>query len=334
AVSFSGFGELVSCDANAAGASCSLLVANKPTTPPPPETPKYPFGFTKVDEQGGPLAGAEFQLKDSAGKVVATVASGSDGKVSFPAVKPGKYTVTESKAPAGYEKVADFTVTIADDGTVTGLPAGNKVVDEKTPPEYPFGFTKVDENGNPLAGAEFQLKDASGKVIATVTSGTDGKVTFPSVAPGIYTVTESKAPQGYEKVADFTVTIADDGTITGLPTDGKVVDKPATPPEYPFGFTKVDENGNPLAGAEFQLKDASGNVVATVTSGADGKVSFPSVAPGIYTVTESKAPEGYEKVADFTVTIADDGTATGLPADGKVVDKPTTPPPPTTPPTT
>ncbi|MBW3089537.1 SpaA isopeptide-forming pilin-related protein [Bifidobacterium miconisargentati] len=344
-VTFSNLGGLVSCKIGTPDGQCDLMVGNKPTTPPPPENPKYPFGFTKVDESGKALAGATFQLLDANGNVVATATSTADGKVSFGQVAPGTYTVVESKAPDGYDKVADFTVTIGQDGVVTGLPEGGKVVDKPTTPpppenpEYPFGFTKVNTDGQPLAGATFQLVDAIGNVVATVTSGADGKVSFSAVAPGSYTVVETVAPEGYDKVASFTVTIDDQGNVTGLPAGGQVVDKPTTPPKkpkYPFGFTKVNTKGKPLAGATFQLIDASGNVVATVISGADGKVVFSAVEPGRYTVVESKAPDGYQKVDSFTVTIDEDGSVSGLPANGQVVDKPVTPPdvPPTTPPTT
>ncbi|MBT1171679.1 SpaA isopeptide-forming pilin-related protein [Bifidobacterium sp. SO4] len=345
-VTFSNLGSLVSCKTGTAASQCDLTVGNKPTTPPPPETPKFDFSFTKVkgNENGAPLAGAVFELRDGA-SVVATATSGADGKVSFIGVPAGEYTLVETVAPEGYQAAGPYTVTIDANGNVTGLPEGGKVVDKPTtppPPEnpkYPFGFTKVNTEGKALAGATFQLVDANGNVVATVTSGADGKVSVPAVAPGSYTVVETVAPEGYDKVVSFTVTIGQDGTVSGLPSGGQVVDKPTTPPEkpkYPFGFTKVNANGGPLAGAVFQLVDANGNVVATVTSGADGKVSFPAVEPGTYTVVESKAPDGYRKVADFTVTIDEQGNVTGLPANGQVVDRPVSPPdvPPTTPPTT
>jgi uncharacterized repeat protein (TIGR01451 family) len=98
---------------------CSVVVTDVETG--------MPFGFTKVDEDGDPLAGAGFQLyacgnsahtgtsdhservtNDAdccwkAGASVQTAASGSDGKVSFSGLGAGQYMLVETAAPAGYE---------------------------------------------------------------------------------------------------------------------------------------------------------------------------------------------------------------------------------------
>src|SRR5262245_9543929 len=37
-----------------------------------------------------------------------------DGQVDFKDVRPGTYTVTQTKSPAGFEPVADFSITVRD----------------------------------------------------------------------------------------------------------------------------------------------------------------------------------------------------------------------------
>ena len=98
--------------------------------------------------------------------------------------------------------------------------------------------------------------------------------------------------------------------------------------QYTFNFDLEKTDGtNPLAGATFQLKDAKGNVISLVatdssntyrpamgdetasavtevTTPADGVIHFIDLGEGSYTLTETKAPEGYNKAADTTVTIA------------------------------
>lgn len=61
-----------------------------------------------------------------------------------------------------------------------------------------------------------------------------------------------------------------------------------------FCVKKVDGiSGSALSGAEFELTDAEGQVVATATSGEDGMFSFRELTEGRYTLTEAKVPDGY-----------------------------------------
>lgn len=119
-------------------------------------------------------------------------------------------------------------------------PYTQQYVQEGTPVEnklYSFDFTKQDADGNALAGAEFTISgdnidkaftDNGG--VTTVTSGTDGKVTFKGLAAGTYTVKETKVPNGFLQNVqpEFTVTIDAKGNVTfgtdvwGLMKDGVV----------------------------------------------------------------------------------------------------------------
>lgn len=72
-----------------------------------------------------------------------------------------------------------------------------------------------------------------------------------------------------------------------------------------FCVKKVDGiSGSAVSSAEFTLTDASGNVIATVTSGEDGMFSFRELTEGRYTLTETKVPEGYmDRKLSITVMI-------------------------------
>lgn len=84
-----------------------------------------------------------------------------------------------------------------------------------------FTIKKVDENGKPLAGAEFSLL-STGRDQDTrhnITTGEDGRVLVSDVAPGSYTLVETKAPIGYELNGETkTVTINDAGETNKQPT--------------------------------------------------------------------------------------------------------------------
>lgn len=79
---------------------------------------------------------------------------------------------------------------------------------------------------------------------------------------------------------------------------------------YPVGrvLLKKEDTARPgtfLPGAEFTVKDNSDNTATVVTTGSDGTVTLTNLSPGrTYTVTETKAPQGY--IGDngsWTVTV-------------------------------
>ena len=65
--------------------------------------------------------------------------------------------------------------------------------------------------------------------------------------------------------------------------------------------TKVDEEGNPLAGATLQILDQDGNIVDEWTT--DGTEHTSLVPEGDYTLHEVEAPEGYLVALDQTFTV-------------------------------
>lgn len=56
---------------------------------------------------------------------------------------------------------------------------------------------KEGDNGKLLAGAQYNVIDNEGKVVSTVTTGTNGKAKIPDIPVGVYDVVEIKAPPGY-----------------------------------------------------------------------------------------------------------------------------------------
>ena len=108
--------------------------------------------------------------------------------------------------------------------------------------------------------------------------------------------------------------------------------------EAKFTVTKKDGSSAPLAGAGFVIKNADGKyykienkVVSWVnsiddateyTSDAEGKVqSFTGLANGTYTLEEKTVPDGYNKAADQTFTVAEhDYTAGNLEQTAEVIN--------------
>lgn len=115
------------------------------------------------------------------------------------------------------------------------------------------------------------------------------------------------------------------------------------------GMVYVDANANaafdagdtPLQGVKLSLVDASGTVVKTATTGADGRYAFADVLPAPYTVREAQ-PAGYRDGPDYagavngvpsgTPTGADEITGVDLPNCGTgtgydFTERPVPPPP-------
>jgi len=72
-------------------------------------------------------------------------------------------------------------------------------------------------------------------------------------------------------------------------------------------FTKVDDQGKPLSGAEFTLalKDETGWTSKTDTSDDDGKISFTNIPSGHkYTLTETTTPDGYVSANPIEVEVS------------------------------
>ena len=245
--------------------------------------------INKVDaDTGKALAGVTYRLYDSAGKKVADVTTGADGKAVFKDLPQGKYSYQEISAPSGY--VVDgkkYTVTI----TATALNITQKRTNALA--KGSLTINKVDaDTGKALAGVTYRLYDSAGKKVTDVTTGADGKAVFKDLAQGKYSYQEISAPSGY--VVDgkkYTVTI----TATALNITQKRTNALA---KGSITVRKVDATGAPLSGAELLLETStdgkSWTEVGRATTGKTGIAKWSDLKIGVqYRITETKAPAGY-----------------------------------------
>ncbi|WP_445285989.1 MSCRAMM family protein [Bacillus sp. FSL R12-0074] len=241
----------------------------------------------KDAESGKVLEGAEFRLKNENGQVVGEAkTTNKDGVVTFENLVPGKYTLEETKAPEGY-KAVELKVEV---NVVANEVVKQEVTNEKVTGQ--FEIVKVDANDKTklLSDAEFEVyKD--GEKIDTLRTDKTGKVISGKLEPGKYTLKETKAPKGYKLLKEEIEVVVEANKVVQVQVENakelgslQVIKKDA-------------ESGKVLEGAEFRLKNETGQVVGEAkTTNKDGVVTFENLVPGKYTLEETKAPEGYKAV--------------------------------------
>ena len=289
---------------------------------------------------------------------------------------PEGYQLSTDVIKVSASELRAATNLVVDKGTVvnkpfTSIPPTPPTVDKPELKLYSIQLHKVNNEGKPLVGAVFGLFEADGTTPvanpygegqATATSDANGLVTFTGLVAKDYVVKEITAPEGYQ-LSEEVITVSASQLIASTDQvldQGKVVNKPftaipPTPPTvdkpelklYNIQLHKVNKEGKALAGAVFGLFEADGTTPvanpygegqATVSSDADGLVTFIGFEARDYVIKELTAPTGYQLLTNpITVTAEDYVQATDLVVDkGNVVNEltpPTPPTPPTTPPT-
>ncbi len=186
-----------------------------------------------------------------------------------------------------------------------------------------ISFTKMDREGQagkPLAGATFTLySDAvCTKEIESVTTGVNGVVSFSQRPAGTYYIKETKAPKGYSFEAS---TVYKAVVSNGQPVITRVGDSTQTSittitNTFGAGLNVKKIGGGDIAtaegvsGAKFKLAKADGTgtwaTAKKLTTDVNGGLTFTGLDQGTYTLTETKAPAGYEAVQDVVLTFTVD----------------------------
>lgn len=182
------------------------------------------------------------------------------------------------------------------------------LINEKYTPGN-FKITKLNEanRNEKLPNATFALTDENGRTIYR-TSDANGVVNFTNIAPGRYTLKETKAPENFTlSNKEWQVTVFEDGNVrireAGVTSSGasvygidlniSVTNKPTG---KEFEVYKKDDKGQPLPGAKFKLTKQDGTLVEEVESDVNGIVKFTNnLTEGeTYILQEIEPPTGYK----------------------------------------
>lgn len=250
------------------------------------------ISFLKEDNNGKIIPGAKLSIINSKGEKVHTFTT-KDTPYLVEGLEKGEYELIEEEAPEGYVRSKErvkFTVT--DTLKTEKITIKNKKVNIK----------KVDADGNPLAGAEFDIIDkTTGEKVDSFTSTEAGYEVSNLKEGNTYILRETKAPEGYAIMADFEFTVSLEKETQEIIAKNKKVE-----------IKKVDAEGKNLPGAKMQILDQNGKVVEEFITTKETYIAKNLKELEEYILREVEAPEGYEKAADvkFTVTKEKNQTVT------------------------
>lgn len=251
--------------------------------------------IAKKNELGNFVPNTSFELSNNKSNILGTYTTGSNGKVTIKDLDEGKYYVREKSVPSPL--IIDTTwkeVTIKSNET-TSFTATNKDALGKIEITK-YGYSTFDASIPSRAwydyivvGAKFDVKDSSGKVVDTLTTGSNGKATTKELPLGKYTIVETFVPSPL--VLDTTPIEANiaykDQTTSVVLRQVSQRNKEAV---GKIEVVKKSVHGDLIKDTVFEIKDKDNNVVDTLTTDSKGYAKTKELLLGKYTVTEVSVP--------------------------------------------
>ncbi|MFR6440064.1 MAG: SpaA isopeptide-forming pilin-related protein [Phocaeicola massiliensis] len=240
-------------------------------------------------------AGSYANAKDTERDYLVT---GADGKSTTKDLPYGTYTLHQVKGVPGRE-FKDLDVDVHENGKTYEVTLTNEL-------KYaPLKIVKTSEDGN-VAGFTFKVTRLADGYSKTYTTNAAGEIITDQMPVYVdadatqlyeYKVEEINVPDKYRTPDAQTVTLT-----YGQTAEVRFYNQIA---RGTLEILKVDHDGvTPLEGAKFEITDDDGNVIATETSGPDGKIKVDSILYGQYHWSEVMAPKGYDlddTVHDFAI---------------------------------
>ncbi|MFD0337734.1 MFS transporter [Streptomyces sp. NPDC127117] len=264
-----------------AAESVTVPAARTTTTPTPPTSTEAAALPPSVHLSGVPVCGsvqhpdgtkvprAALTLIDVQGQQVGRGASGDDGRYALSVPGAGSYVLI---AAAGGHQPQAVSVTVGERPVELDVVLGGA---------GRLAGTVVTADGIPVRDAAVTLTDVRGEVVSSTRSGREGGYVISELVAGEYTLAAS-APAFRPAALPVSVQAARE-TRQDIELAGGAVLR---------GIVRAS-GGRPVEDARVTLLDAAGNVVDTLTTGADGAFRFVDLSTGEYTVIAA----GYPPVA-------------------------------------
>lgn len=269
------------------------------------------------------IATPDGTVHHKAGELISSVATDSLGAGISENLYLGKYTVTESRAPYGYQiDPTPHEVELAYDGQFVPVVSATDTSNNEAQ-KGKISVTKTDcESGKPIIkpGATFEIRAAEdiytgdevlraekGEIVDTIVTDEDGIAQSNELYLGRYEVYETEAPEGYvlnENIytVDLTYSGQDEPLVFEMIS---IEDQPVK------GIMHIEKQDSDLKEAlpdvEYEIRAAEdivtgdgevhykeGDLIETIITGEDGTANSSEMYLGKYTITETKQPNGYE----------------------------------------
>lgn len=278
------------------------------------------------------IPGAEFELRDKVTEELLYTATTRDYVIAIPnnVLTAGKtYTLTETKAPAGYGYSQPVEFTISSDGKLNIVSGAEKDGQTIVVRDDAINLTinKVDNStptANKVVNAVLAIYDSQNNEVDRFTTGTNsysvpvGKLIAPVTGYNEYTLKEIVTPSDYETASPVFFRVYPDGKIKDLHGDDMpsitMVDELKT--NENFYLRKVDDvTGQDISGAVFYIYEEGNDTDYIHVWNTDGGVhkinidgtKFKKDGTTKYRLVEFRAPSGYTYANTITFIIKPDG---------------------------
>lgn len=253
---------------------------------------KRVFAF-KTDTRIDGLAGARLEIRDSEGTVVDFWLSDGEAHAVSGLRKGETYTLVETEAPKGYVLAQPISFTVSEDAVDDILKLINKQL----------FITKTElTGGKEVEGALLEVTDKeSGEVKDSWLSGNEPHPVGGLETGKTYILSERKPADGYVTAEQIEFTVQDDFTDQRHVMRDDVTKVRISKQDF--------ATGRELEGAELVVRNESGKEVERWTSGKKPH-DIEMLPIGSYTLTELRAPDGYEKAETVAFEVPDSGKMT------------------------
>lgn len=251
----------------------------------------------------------------------------ADGQVTFAAIPPGEYVVRQTKTPAGYPPVGDYSITVAN---VDDVPLGfvvKQAPEQNAPGTRNVSIVLVDIATHERVVSDFCVQFAGASNVGCDEDLRDGQIDFLDVPAGSWEYDFITVPEGWRVDPNG----ADFGPFPPL-----VVDASPESPSNLIRFIPVGRTGSHSGGTDASAQNASvgtSNVAIVTTlhgqpyysacfvivdfsnegcdANGDGEITFADVPVGTYTLRQTVDLGNGYYVDDIVITVSGNADADG-----------------------